>query len=137
MEEVFGLGFWEIAFILGVALLVFGPSKLPELAKTLGRGLREFRNATDDFRSTIDAELHDDKPYRPEPKKLDPEQLPETIAREGDGTAGSTAGAEPTIPAGEDAAAAVSSAVPTESQVSDEDVSLPSDSPVSSTVKKA
>ena len=79
MFRVFGLGFWEIAFILGAALLVFGPQKLPELARTLGRGLREFRNATDDFKNTIDAELHDNPP--PRSTKPEPEQLPETVAQ--------------------------------------------------------
>ena len=62
--HVFGLGIWEIGAILVVALLVFGPSKLPELARNLGRGLREFRKATDDFRSTLDAEMS--APDRPQ-----------------------------------------------------------------------
>src|SRR5262245_45034675 len=61
---MFGLGFWEIAIILAVALLVLGPSKLPELAKGLGKGLREFRKATEDFKSTIEEEA-----YRPDPPK--------------------------------------------------------------------
>jgi TatA/E family protein of Tat protein translocase len=61
---MFGLGFWEIAIILAVALLVLGPSKLPDLARGLGKGLREFRKATEDFKSTIDEEV-----YRPDPPK--------------------------------------------------------------------
>ncbi len=80
---VFGLGFTEIAVILVVALLIFGPAKLPELARALGRGLREFRKATDEFRSTIDSELHAPDPPRPEPPR--PAPLPpvtETVARE-------------------------------------------------------
>src|ERR1041384_5720462 len=67
---MFGLGFWEIAIILAVALLVLGPSKLPELAKGLGKGLREFRKATEEFKSTIDQEL-----YRPDPKPEIPAQI--------------------------------------------------------------
>src|SRR5438876_59786 len=55
---MFGLGFWEIAIILGIALIVLGPSKLPELAKGLGKGLREFRKATEDFKSTIEDEMN-------------------------------------------------------------------------------
>ena len=59
---MFGLSFWEIALILGAALIVFGPSKLPDLAKNLGKGIREFRKATTDFKATMDDEIH-----RPEP----------------------------------------------------------------------
>lgn len=55
---MFGLSFWEIAAILAVVLIVFGPSKLPELARNLGKGLREFRKATEDFRSGITNEMH-------------------------------------------------------------------------------
>lgn len=62
---MFGLSIWEIAAILAVVLIVFGPSKLPELAKNLGKGLREFRKATDDFRSGITNEMH--RPDTPRP----------------------------------------------------------------------
>lgn len=41
----FGIGVWEIAILLLVALLVFGPRKLPEMGKQLGRGMREFKNS--------------------------------------------------------------------------------------------
>ena len=50
---MFGLGLTEIIIILIVALLVVGPKKLPELAKTLGRGLAEFRRTADDFKESI------------------------------------------------------------------------------------
>lgn len=60
---VFGLSFWEIAIILMVALIILGPKKLPELAKSLGKGIREFRKATDDFKSTMDYEMN--KPEEP------------------------------------------------------------------------
>jgi sec-independent protein translocase protein TatA len=43
---VFGLGGTELLLILGVALLLFGGKKLPELAKGLGQGIREFKKAT-------------------------------------------------------------------------------------------
>lgn len=52
------LGFTEILFILLVALLLFGPRRLPELGRTLGRGLAEFRRASTDLRATIDDEVH-------------------------------------------------------------------------------
>ncbi len=50
---MFGLGMWEILVILAVVLIFIGPKKLPEIAKTLGKGLREFRGATDDLRSEL------------------------------------------------------------------------------------
>ena len=45
---MFGIGATELIVILVVALLVIGPKKLPELARSLGRGLAEFRRATGD-----------------------------------------------------------------------------------------
>jgi TatA/E family protein of Tat protein translocase len=58
--------------VIGVlALLVFGPSKLPELGRMIGRAMREFRRASDEFRSTVETNLHindiDSPPPVPEP----------------------------------------------------------------------
>jgi len=50
---MFGIGMPELLLILGVALLVVGPSKLPDLAKSIGKGLSEFRKATDDIKSQL------------------------------------------------------------------------------------
>ena len=47
---MFGIGMPELLLILGLALIVLGPKKLPELAKTLGKGLAEFRRATEDLK---------------------------------------------------------------------------------------
>ena len=41
----FGIGVWEIAILLLVALLVFGPKRLPEMGRSLGRGMREFKDS--------------------------------------------------------------------------------------------
>ena len=50
---MFNLGFTEMAVIFVVALLVFGPHKLPELARSLGKSLAEFRRASNDLRRSI------------------------------------------------------------------------------------
>ncbi len=74
---MFGLGMWEILIILGIALIFIGPSKLPEIAQMLGKGLREFRRATNDIKSAadLDAPFRDVTPSDP-PKAALPE--PET-----------------------------------------------------------
>jgi TatA/E family protein of Tat protein translocase len=48
---MFGIGMPELLLILGLALIVLGPKKLPELARALGKGLAEFRRATDELKS--------------------------------------------------------------------------------------
>ncbi len=53
------LGMGEIALIFLVALLVFGPKKLPELGKSLGKGLREFKRATNDLKSSWESQVKD------------------------------------------------------------------------------
>ena len=53
---MFGIGVQELAIIAILALLVFGPKRLPELARTVGKGLAEFRRASADLRRTIDLE---------------------------------------------------------------------------------
>ena len=53
------LGFQELIVIFMIALLVFGPKKLPELGKSLGKGLREFKRATNELKATWDGQLKD------------------------------------------------------------------------------
>jgi TatA/E family protein of Tat protein translocase len=68
---MFDIGLQEMLVIGVLALLVFGPSKLPELGRMVGRAMREFRRASDEFRSTVETNLHindiDPPPPTPEP----------------------------------------------------------------------
>jgi TatA/E family protein of Tat protein translocase len=59
------LGLPEIIFILLLALLVFGPKRLPEIGRKLGRALGEFRRATGDLKRTFDQELTMSEVQRP------------------------------------------------------------------------
>ena len=54
---MFDIGLQELLVIGVLALLVFGPSKLPELGRMFGRAMREFRRASDEFRSTVETSL--------------------------------------------------------------------------------
>ncbi len=82
---MFGLGMGEIVIILVLALILLGPTKLPEAAKQLGKGLREFRKATDDLKSQFETELYSEqKPAKP--------TLVETPGAQGE--------APPAVPAG-------------------------------------
>ena len=47
----------ELLLILVIALLVFGPKRIPELSRTIGRGVAQFRRATNDFTSTLEREV--------------------------------------------------------------------------------
>ncbi|MBU1196302.1 MAG: twin-arginine translocase TatA/TatE family subunit [Proteobacteria bacterium] len=53
---MFGLGMTEILMILAIALIIIGPKKLPELAKTLGHAMGEFKRSAQDFKRSIDVE---------------------------------------------------------------------------------
>ncbi|HKS25487.1 MAG TPA: TatA/E family twin arginine-targeting protein translocase [Thermoanaerobaculia bacterium] len=52
------LGLPELLMIFVVALIVFGPRKLPEIGKTLGKALGEFKKASDELKNTIEREVH-------------------------------------------------------------------------------
>ncbi len=87
---MFGLGMPELIVILVVALVVIGPKKLPDIARGLGRAMREFRRATDDIKDNFNLEAMDidprtniktahKPPHRPEPR---PEAAPESETTE-------------------------------------------------------
>jgi Tat protein translocase TatB subunit len=51
---MFGIGMPELLLLLAIALIVVGPKKLPELAKALGRGIAEFKKATNELKESLD-----------------------------------------------------------------------------------
>jgi Tat protein translocase TatB subunit len=53
---MFGIGMPELLLILALALIVIGPKKLPDIARSLGRGMAEFRRATDELKTSFDDE---------------------------------------------------------------------------------
>lgn len=79
---MFGIGMPEMLLILALALIVLGPKKLPEIARALGKGIAEFRRATDELKedfhrveqeieeSSSEAGLHDD-PLLDKDKKVE------------------------------------------------------------------
>ena len=102
---MFDIGLQELVVIFVIALIVFGPKNLPQLGRSLGRAMREFRRASDEFRSTIETNLqiHEIDPppaSPPEPKLAEPPAAP---ALGGDGAAltDSVLALEPAVAVGE------------------------------------
>lgn len=76
---MFGIGFPELVLILIVGLIVFGPGKLPELARQLGKGLREFRRASAALQQAINEPQETVKTaVRPQPH---PTEQPQAAAQ--------------------------------------------------------
>lgn len=75
---MFGIGFPELLLIMAIALVVLGPKRLPDIARALGRGLSEFKKATDEMKQTFTEETRNHELKRPpgSPGKLTP---PETM----------------------------------------------------------
>lgn len=72
---MFNLGFSELLLLALIALIFIGPNQLPEVARTIGRLLNEWKRATSDFQSSITTKLTDEvQQRRIEPET--PEQVP-------------------------------------------------------------
>lgn len=74
-----GLGAPELIVIFVIALIVFGPKKLPELGKSLGKGLAEFKRASNELQRTLEEEVRLDDQKKAPPAPLQIGASPETI----------------------------------------------------------
>ena len=84
------IGVPELIILLVVALIVFGPRKLPDLGRSLGKSLAEFKRASNDLRNTLDEEIRSEERKAPpaaptttatDPRALSASTTPDSIAR--------------------------------------------------------
>lgn len=97
---MFNVGPLELVLILVVALLVVGPSRLPDVGRSIGRGLREFRRAQDEMQRSLRLSLEDEPPSRPtrvgasSATEDDDASVPGAASGSGPGEAEPTAGSQ-------------------------------------------
>lgn len=97
MPRIGPLGIWEILIILVVILLIFGPRRLPEMAKGIGQSVREFRKGIRDMKDDFEAGSNDEpaKKQPTESRSAAPAEVPESKPAV-DTTANGSADAKPT-----------------------------------------
>jgi sec-independent protein translocase protein TatA len=79
------IGMPELVIIFVIALIIFGPRKLPELGKSLGRSLNEFKRASNELKSTLEDEIRVEEQRSATPAAPKPTPAPaptETVARD-------------------------------------------------------
>jgi sec-independent protein translocase protein TatA len=84
------IGAPELLVILVLALIIFGPHRLPEIGKTIGKGLREFRKATSEIRAEIEQDVDQEPPVGRRSRTRRAVEKPE-----GDGDAPESSGERP------------------------------------------
>ena len=72
------IGMPELIIILVLALIIFGPRKLPELGRSLGKSLGEFRRASNELRSTLEEEIRVEEQKAPASQSGTPSEVPYT-----------------------------------------------------------
>jgi len=121
------IGMPELILIFLVALLVFGPRKLPDLGRSLGRGLAEFKRASDDLKRTIEDEIEQGK-HQMAPLKDEVSSMRQQVGELRDTIASSTATAVPAVPAAPPEATTAPAAPP--AGAPSEDVPAPPPGPI-------
>jgi Tat protein translocase TatB subunit len=96
---MFDIGLPELLVIIVIALIVFGPNRLPELAKAFGKAMREFKKATEEVKESFEEETKDLR----ELKNTLPQNLPltdmlEKVADSVEPTAGTSVSPEGSVP---------------------------------------
>ncbi len=75
---MFGIGFQEMLIILVVVLIFFGPKRLPDLAKSLGKGIAEFKKASEEVRKGIDEAVREAETEEKDSDPASPGDAPRT-----------------------------------------------------------
>lgn len=78
---VFGMGGGELILVLGAVLILFGAKKIPEFAKGLGQGMKEFKKASREVQDELEHAMNDNPPPPP-PKKIAPPANTEPVSAE-------------------------------------------------------
>ncbi|MCH7769369.1 MAG: twin-arginine translocase subunit TatB [Nitrospinae bacterium] len=73
---MFGIGMQELLIVLVIALIILGPKKLPEMARTLGRAFAELQRATQDLRSSVDFDVEEEEDEEPDEDEEADDDLP-------------------------------------------------------------
>jgi sec-independent protein translocase protein TatA len=80
---VFGMGGGELILVLGAVLILFGAKKIPEFAKGLGQGMKEFKKASREVTDELENAMHSDPPPPPPaPKVIEAPAHTEPVAAE-------------------------------------------------------
>lgn len=90
------IGGWELVLILAVVLILFGAKKLPELAKGLGSGIKEFKKATRDVQDELNSAMDDTPSRRYVPPT--PPAVPEVTQTASTATPSTPAASAPNVP---------------------------------------